>query len=593
MSWEVWIMKSRTSFFNTAILKKDITRFAPLWGLYGVFTLLVVLLLWEAHGTAARVANNAPELFAAMVLVNFLYAPASALLLFNDLYQSRMAGALHAMPVRREGLFLTHLSAGLLFCIVPNGIATLLTAALLGQYAWLAALWMAVMVLQFLFFFGVALFAVHCAGNTLGAIAVYFIVNFLSVIAAWLVISFYEPTLYGIDLNFEALAEYSPIVRLFGCNYLENHYDNMKEVTVFDGFLPEDWRYLGISAALGVAFMGAALAIYRKRHLESAGDMISFRPAAPVALVIYALCLGAVLYFIADVDAPALQYIFLFVCLVVGFFTGRMLLERRIKVFHKKNLVGFACFALIFAASLGITALDPTGVTRYVPEQGQIRSVAVCASHSSYDKAYNSVHLTEPEDIQLMLDIHKACLTDRYTAHSETAPLYLRYTLKNGQTVERSYFISANGEAVSTLAEKFSTLEAVLDGVTVDTVLSRLVYLECFDYYEGNPVLAVSTDKAYLDPDDYNDKFGTDPQRLAYLVGDATKDPVLKGLFDAISRDCAEGNMAQEWVFHPHGDRRYGITLHYLGAADKGYLDIGIYEDCTHTLAYLESLNTQ
>ena len=37
-------MKLKTSFFNTSVLKKDITRFAPLWGLYTVFMLLVVFL---------------------------------------------------------------------------------------------------------------------------------------------------------------------------------------------------------------------------------------------------------------------------------------------------------------------------------------------------------------------------------------------------------------------------------------------------------------------------------------------------------------------------------------------------------------------
>ena len=39
-------MKSRTSFFNPTVLKKDITRFAPLWGLYTVFMLLAVFLIW-------------------------------------------------------------------------------------------------------------------------------------------------------------------------------------------------------------------------------------------------------------------------------------------------------------------------------------------------------------------------------------------------------------------------------------------------------------------------------------------------------------------------------------------------------------------
>ena len=43
MSWEVSTMKLRTSFFNPAVLKKDITRFAPVWGLYSVFLLLLFI----------------------------------------------------------------------------------------------------------------------------------------------------------------------------------------------------------------------------------------------------------------------------------------------------------------------------------------------------------------------------------------------------------------------------------------------------------------------------------------------------------------------------------------------------------------------
>ena len=33
-------MKLRTSFFNGTVLRKDITRFAPVWGLYSIFTLM-------------------------------------------------------------------------------------------------------------------------------------------------------------------------------------------------------------------------------------------------------------------------------------------------------------------------------------------------------------------------------------------------------------------------------------------------------------------------------------------------------------------------------------------------------------------------
>ena len=35
-------MKSRTSFFNPTALKKNLTRFAPAWALYGIGLLLLV-----------------------------------------------------------------------------------------------------------------------------------------------------------------------------------------------------------------------------------------------------------------------------------------------------------------------------------------------------------------------------------------------------------------------------------------------------------------------------------------------------------------------------------------------------------------------
>ena len=34
MSWEVSIMTSRTSFFNPALFRKNLTRFSPLWAIF-------------------------------------------------------------------------------------------------------------------------------------------------------------------------------------------------------------------------------------------------------------------------------------------------------------------------------------------------------------------------------------------------------------------------------------------------------------------------------------------------------------------------------------------------------------------------------
>ena len=57
-------MKSRTSFFNTAVLKKDITRFAPAWGLYLTGMLLLTMTIFmEEDAQLARSIGTTLGLF--------------------------------------------------------------------------------------------------------------------------------------------------------------------------------------------------------------------------------------------------------------------------------------------------------------------------------------------------------------------------------------------------------------------------------------------------------------------------------------------------------------------------------------------------
>ena len=119
-------MKLRTSFFNPAVLRKDITRFAPLWGLYFVGMLLLCvggLFREETNLSLASMMGTTIGLFS---ILNFCYALVCAELLFGDLFNARLCNALHAMPLRRESWFLPHIVSGRLFSIVPNLIVSLL-----------------------------------------------------------------------------------------------------------------------------------------------------------------------------------------------------------------------------------------------------------------------------------------------------------------------------------------------------------------------------------------------------------------------------------------------------------------------------------
>lgn len=593
-------MKLRTSFFNATVLKKDITRFAPVWGLYTIFMLMYLLLMWDAEGSAARFVSNAPDTIRLMGVVNLFYALLVAVLLFGDLFTPRMCNALHALPLRREGWFLTHLTAGILFCVVPNLLGAVVAALLLQQYAYAAFVWLAVTVLQYLFFFGAGAFSAMCAGNRLGAVAVYGIFNFITVLAIWLVITIYQPFLFGIRLDAGRYADLCP-VNSFTEYYMDISYDNMTDKAVFGGYVTENWRYLYLAAGAGVVLLVLAMLIYRRRKLEQAGDFIALRPVAPVFLVIYTLCVGAAMYLIADVMAGELRYIFLPIGLAIGFFTGRMLLERKVNVFRGKNFLGFGAIVAILAASIGLTWLDPAGLVRYVPEPEAVSKVYF----SSYDgpnyQGGDPYMLTGQENVQTITQIHAGCVAGRKLSADNGLPLYIRYELTDGRAVERLYYLDEDGKEAQALKKYYSDPNYVFGTDDVQTVLENIVCLEVMPYREGLPWIALVSpgwESGYL-----TDKAGGDQTVINDTVqGSFADNATVKGLMEAIRADCLAGNMAQLWSYHKDAEIAGYVTIQYKKPAEAvnkydpypiAYLELSIYGDCVNTVRYLESLTTQ
>lgn len=571
---------------HPTVLKKDITRFSPLWVLYTVFMLLALVVLWESETDAARFMNTAPYVMGSMTVVNFFYAGIAVLLLFSDLFSTRMANMLHALPVRREGLFFTHLTAGILFCLVPNLLGCLITAAMLGQYAYGAFLWLAVTVLGYLFFFGVGVFSVMCAGNALGAISMYGIVNFLTVLAGWLVVVFYEPALYGMEIDLNALSQLSPVVGMSNFTYLDTDFDNMTGITTVHEVLTGEWIYLAVAALVGLGLMTAALFIYRKRDLETAGDFISFQYVSPVFLGIYTLLAAALIYIVGREFSDTLGSAFLVIGMVIGFFTGRMLLEKQIRVFGKKNLLTFVVAFAVFLGSLGLTVLDPVGITRYVPEAEEVKWVRVSPYGTAYSLSNQGCTLAEKEDIQAILELHELALKSRYADKLDSIPLHLQYRLENGTTVERTYHIPEDPEAMQVLQSFYSRPESVLGTREPLGLLVSIEQVEFYPYEDSLPFLHMSRqDDGYSAEEKFG---GVNPVVHIVEEGGFGNSQVAKGLLEAVLADCEAGTMSQ-WQANPVG--------HLYIALERGgyweYLEIAVNAESTHTLTYLKSLITE
>lgn len=573
-------MKSRTSFFNPTALKKDITRFFPVWGLYTVY--LFVMLFNTMTSDAGRLAREIGWLLESMSLVNLIYGGICAAVLFGDLFQPRMAGALHAMPLKREGWFFTHVTAGLLFSLAPNALAAGILLAPLQEYCYMAAIWLAVMTLQFLFFFAVAVFSAMCAGSRLGMLAVYAIIHFFSLLLFVVADQFYKPLLYGVDFSSRLFQFFCPVVWLSQDSYVELQYFYETETFLFGGFNRSQWLYLLVTGAVGLIAFGGGLLLYRHRKLEKAGDFLAIDCLQPVFLVISTLGGGVLLYAMSDLFGFASSYILAAVGILVGYFGARMLMERSVRVFRKKTVLWFAIFGAILTASLFLTAQDPLGITWYVPETQDIRFVRVYHAGDSYLYQDPDAHCFQAESSQQIdrfRQVHSQLAAERQEKTGQTDQVEIFYQLKDGSTLCRYYTVDGTTQAYDTLQTHFSSPEYLFQTEALSALPAKIRYADIqYEYaYEEND----------LGQTGYESRVLTDPAQLQDLA-------------EAVLADCRAGTMAQSWLFRQDQTPIGWVWLegNWSENADPtedsgSSLHLAIYSNNTHTAAFLQTLLEQ
>ncbi|MBO5953850.1 MAG: hypothetical protein J6Q53_07025 [Oscillospiraceae bacterium] len=543
-------MKLRTSYFNPEALRKNVTRFAPAWALYTLFWLMLVFMMQDGNRWPDDFARNMGESLQFTPVFNLGYALLCAQLLFGDLYNGKMCNALHAMPLRREGWFLTNVASGILFGLVPNLAVTLVSCAFTGEYWMVAPLWLAGNTLQYLFFFGVAVLSAYCVGNRFAMALVYAIINFFSLIAYWLIESLYVPMLYGIVIDLEPFYLFSPVYKMVGAgDYILVSYD-LSIVKAEEG-----WGYLAVCAGIGVALMGIALLLYRRRNLECAGDFVAVKALGPVFLILYCLCGGAVSYLFFSLFVGDESLFFLVIGMTVGWFTGHMLLARTVRVFGKKKLIGWGALILIFFATLGLTKLDPLGITRWVPQAQQVESVMLNTG-VRYNRGEDAYVLTDPADIESILSVHRYGIDNPDADYNGKADVQLTisYRLKSGRTVSRSYAVDVDTTQGNTLKSLLSRKEFVLGTKEDAQTFARslmLIYTERGMKIQGED---------------------------------------MAGLLEAMMQDCAAGNMAQESAFYQSGGIAEWLTLQVMEDDQNTFAwMVRVYKSSENTLAWLEA----
>ena len=577
-------MKSRTSFCNFSALKKDVRRFAPLWGLYCVGAVLVYLILM-LESTSYYRSDALASCLPAMTLINFGYAFLSAQVLFGDLFTPRLCNALHALPLRRETWFGTHLTAGILFSLVPNTVFAVLSAATMALgLGWPVPLyWLLGSTLQYLCFFGIAVFCTMLTGNRFAMTVVYGLLNFGSMLIWLLINTFYEPLLAGIRIDQEPFIALSPFVKLI------EEYDvielvSQKVTDVYGGVIHR-WvdgvhfspaiRWYGVYAAVGVLLMGASLVLYRKRKLECAGDFMAFSSTEPVLLSVYTLAVAVIFHLFSEILGSGLErFVFLIVGLAVGYFTGTMLLERTTRVFGLRSLAKFAVFVAVFGLSLGLTALDPLGITRWVPDAEDVEKVNLSNRYEIHGYSERNLDITDPAEIAEIVAAHEYVIgrsaDDELTEFhgNATFNVCIEYTLKNGSTRTRFYEVNVLNDAGQALEKYFSSFEFVMG------------FPEAEIPEMGRKMFRI---------------YGEDFREDRYFQGELTESFDGEALLRAIAADCAAQNMSQVYSYHYMEEKGWDRTTYLEMGFDydeengyQEYIYLNIFPESVHTLRWME-----
>ena len=586
-------MKLKVCFCNKTVLKTDITRFAPLWASY-LLGLAMMVLLQFSGGSDDTAKNSIVHDFNRLCMlgvgVNGLYALVVVQALFGDLLNPRLCNALHAMPVTRDGYYGAHLIAGVLFAVVPNCLVLLPTSLLLPrQVASVALLTLLALSLQYIFYLGTALTAVQLAGNRVGMVLIYGILNFATVLLYWFVAMVFIPLIYGKDISISWVARICPTVAMYEGNYFNaiNHSYYLGDTYhyVFDGISMGDvWLKAAVCAGLGVVCMAIAQLLYRKRRLETAGDLVAYSILSPFFLALYTLTVAAFLHLaVKQLTQGAIsEYFFLPLGLIAGYVTGLMLLRRTSRVFRWRLLVPLGGILAVCALCVLSIATDAFHVIRRVPDAQDVQSVVLAPVQTSYSNA--ALTLTEKDEIEDILAYHQGALRnwqkqvgdcllqrDGHWSPGDYYNIQLRYTLKNGSTFQRRYFLEKENPAYDRLKPYLSTPELSLgmDESTFRAAVANATSGDSYFYAVDGGAVA-----------DKGRKFTN-----------------FAGLANAVLADCQEGNLMTLALHTPAGrdsDPDYKISgwLGILYDNEEQYLSINLTDKCTHTLYWISTHGT-
>lgn len=441
-------MNLKTSFFNKSLFKSDIKRFWWL-SLAETFLIMIMTVLPCYEYCKRRVDligsswNYEPSWFSSVaIVVLIMFAVGVSVLLFTYMHFTSSVSAFHSFPVKRGTIFSTKLISGAVLTLIPiiinAGLLTLI--AITPEFENFVSVyeigaWLFSGIVYTVILFSLTTVVNMMTGNPIGTIvfALGFAVLPLIIISAFQ--SFFDMELYGYALNSVD-------------NILTHIYINEKDLLEF-------WYFI-IYAVLTVLFFVGAYVLYRKRKLESYGEVIAFSWLKPVFIGIISVLASIVsyFYFVGALGKSGLLWLLPFG--IIGTVVSWMISKKSIS---PKGIIKPVLIYLLAALSfICVIHFDLTGFERRTPNIFDIESVSIVRDNTMswhvngeiveyWRKGEMDYSFTEDQDLVDVLDFHKYMIKKRNDNEIGERIIPIEYKLKGGRVLRREYFIDYEMDA--------------------------------------------------------------------------------------------------------------------------------------------------
>ena len=323
--------------------------------------------------------------------------------------------------------------------------------------------------------------------NIVALPVLYLIFNFVFLGMEYVVRMLYGMFIFGYSDHPDCVLEFmSPLIYLFTRIGI-----NVNISTGSAAVSLTNWSALLGYIIAAVVFSVTALLLYRKRRMESAGDVIAVNSLRPVfkfcVTACAALCFGLLFFVIISTLFTSLSMSMLvlsaglIIGAFIGYFASEMLLKKSFHVF-KGSWKGFVITAVLCIVFAFVCVTDLFDLSSQLPDADDIEAIS-CNSEG------RGVDIKNRSDIEALLKVNKAIIADRDkyeglddTDLENTGYVSIRYKLKDGRVICRGYTLLID-DNYKAYYEVLSSENIVKDIFTPEVpVTVQNVYDASFEY---------------------------------------------------------------------------------------------------------------